>query len=559
MPFNHFRRAAAPFRQASRRARHPAPEHRGVRPRLLRSPPLRRLGQADRWAFDRVAAARLRGLEYVLPRLSRSADHGVLWFTIAGALGLAGRPRLRRAALRGSMAIAVASPAVNVLGKHAFRRKRPVVDMVPPIRIRWKLPTSHAFPSGHSASAAAFAAGVALEAPRAVAVPVATTAAAVAFARVYTGAHYPGDVLAGVGIGVLAAVGTRAVWPARPPVARVADADDEAGVRNAGGRDADGRDADGRVRADGRGLVVVVNAGAGGEAGAGILPGRAEIAIEVIGRELPAAEIVRSGPDEDIDKVLGRAAEQAAGRGGVLGVVGGDGTVNAGARAALGHGLPLLVVPGGTFDHFARALGLESVTDAVAAYRAGRLGRVDVAYVTPETGEAGRDEEHLFLNTAAFGAYTEMVDRRERLEKRIGRWPALAVAAARTLRHARPLELVVDGRRRSVWLAFVGNCVYGARGAAPNWRERLDDGRLDIRMVAAGRRVPRVRALAAIMAGHLHVTPGYRAWRAGGLEVASPSGGLRVSRDGEVSALPAALRFGKHAGALTVLRPAAGP
>ncbi|TDC46281.1 phosphatase PAP2 family protein, partial [Actinomadura sp. KC345] len=227
MRVNHFRRKAAPSRAGARRRRHPSPEHRGTRPRLLRSPPLRRLGRVDRWAFDRVAAARLRGLEYVLPRLSRFADHGVLWFTTAGVMGLAGRPRLRRAALRGSIAIAVASPAVNVLGKHAFRRRRPVVDLVPPIRIRWKPPTSHAFPSGHSASAAAFATGVALEAPRTVAVPVATTAAAVAFARVYTGAHYPGDVLAGMGIGVLAAVGTRAVWPARPPVARVTSADDE--------------------------------------------------------------------------------------------------------------------------------------------------------------------------------------------------------------------------------------------------------------------------------------------------------------------------------------------
>jgi diacylglycerol kinase family enzyme/membrane-associated phospholipid phosphatase len=534
MRVNHSRRIAVPSRSVIVRRSRRVPETRSG---LLRIALLRRLGRADRWAFDRVAAARLRGLEYVLPRLSRIADHGVLWFGTAGALGLAGRPRLRRAALRGSVAIAVASPAVNILGKQAFRRKRPVVDLVPPIRIRWKLPTSHAFPSGHSASAAAFATGVALEAPRAVAVPVAATAAAVAFARVYTGAHYPGDVLAGLGIGALAGLGTRMVWPARPPTARVTRAEDE----------------DVQVTDDGRGLVVVVNPGSGpsGDAETGIIPGRGEVAVALIGRELPAAEIVMLDPDDDVDKAFTEAAERAE----VLAVVGGDGTVNAAAGAAVRHDVPLLVVPGGTFDHFARALGVESVTQAIAAYRSGRVGRVDVSYVAPVSARSDPADERLFLNTASFGAYTQLVDRRERLERRIGKWPALAVAAVRTLRRSQPVELMGDGRRRRVWLAFVGNCEFGSRGAAPTWRERLDDGRLDVRMIATGRRVPRVRAVAAILAGHLHVTPGYQAWRTSGLEIVSMDGGLRLARDGEVASLPPALRFGKHARALKVLCP----
>jgi diacylglycerol kinase family enzyme/membrane-associated phospholipid phosphatase len=499
---------------------------------------LSRLGRADRWAFDRVAAARLPGLEYVLPRLSRSADHGVLWFTTAAALGLTRRARLRRGALRGSIAIAVASPVVNLLGKQAFRRARPVVDLVPPIRIRWKLPTSHAFPSGHSASAAAFAAGVALEAPAPVAVPVAATAAAVAFARVYTGAHYPGDVLAGLGIGALAGLGTRLVWPARPPVARVTRAEGE----------------DVQVTDDGRGVVAVVNPGSGGsgEATRGILPGRAEVAAGLLRRELPAAETIVLEPGQDLEKAFADAAARAE----VLAVVGGDGTVNAAARAALDHDVPLLVVPGGTFDHFARALGVESPAQAIAAYRAGRLGRVDVAYAAPAAAGSGAGER-LFLNTASFGAYTELVDRRERLEKRIGKWPALAVAAVRTLRHSEPVEAVVDGHRRHVWLAFVGNGVFGSHGAAPTWRERLDDGCLDVRMVSAGRRLPRVRAVAAVLAGHLHVAPGFRAWRAGGLEVLAECDELRLARDGDVSPVAPAVRFGKHPKALAVFRPEA--
>jgi len=479
-------------------------------------------------------ASQQRGELLLAGALADPVDTGVLWFSAAGAMGIARRPRLRRAALRGAIAIAVASPAVNIVGKQAFRRRRPVVDLVPPIRIRWKLPTSHAFPSGHSASAAAFATGVALEAPAAVGVPVAATAAAVAFSRVYTGAHYPGDVMAGLGIGALAGIGTRLVWPSRPPVARVAPAGDGSV----------------RVAQDGRGVVAVVNLASGPSADpeAGILPRRSEIALALIEAELPAAEIVRLEPGGDVDKACAEAAERAD----VLAVVGGDGTVGAAARAALGRDVPLLVVPGGTFDHFSRAVGVETAAQAIRAYREGRVGRADVSYVTPLSAEAGDGAEQVFLNTASIGAYTEVVDRRVRLERRIGKWPALAVAAVRTLRHSEPVELMVDGRRRRVWLAFVGNGVFGSWGAAPTWRERLDDGQLDVRMVTTGSRAPRVRAVAAIVAGHLRVTPGYRSWRTTGMEVVSPTGDLRLARDGELASLPPAVRFGKHPRALRV-------
>ena len=91
-------------------------------------PLLKRASRIDQRAFDAVAAARLTGLEHVIPRLSRIADHSVLWIGIAGGLAVTRQPRLRRAALRGVFALGLASPVANLAGKRLFRRGRDSSD-----------------------------------------------------------------------------------------------------------------------------------------------------------------------------------------------------------------------------------------------------------------------------------------------------------------------------------------------------------------------------------------------------------------------------------------------
>jgi undecaprenyl-diphosphatase len=159
----------------------------------------------DQQVLDRVAKVESEVLDHVLPRVAVAADYGRLWFGVAAVLVITGRPDARRAAVRGLASLALASPTANLLAKGVFRRVRPAAGRVPQARWLRRTPVSSSFPSGHSASAAAFATGAALEIP-ALAVPLGGLAALVMASRVVTGVHYPSDVAAGSALGVGAAL-----------------------------------------------------------------------------------------------------------------------------------------------------------------------------------------------------------------------------------------------------------------------------------------------------------------------------------------------------------------
>ena len=164
---------------------------------------LHRLGELDRSAYLAVARMSTPALDAPLSRLSHFANHSKPWFLVAGALALFGGRTGRRAALTGVTAIGAASLVVNQPMKLAGNRDRPDREGHRVPEARWvPMPTSTSFPSGHSASALAFAVAVGDVVP-ALRWPLRAAGATVAFSRVYTGVHYPGDVLVGAATGAL--------------------------------------------------------------------------------------------------------------------------------------------------------------------------------------------------------------------------------------------------------------------------------------------------------------------------------------------------------------------
>jgi diacylglycerol kinase family enzyme/membrane-associated phospholipid phosphatase len=456
-------------------------------------------------------------LDRILPKLGHAANYGGLWMGVAAALAVTRNRQARRGALRGLVALSLASTAANVLSKELIGRVRPDIELTPLARRLLRIPRTTSFPSGHSASAAAFATGVLLESPL-LGVPVAGIAAGVATSRVAVGAHYPSDVLAGVGLGVAVGLLTQWWWPRTPPGPAAAGAPSR------------------EVPAEpvGQGLVVVANSAAGSKAH--------EAALRELAIELPAAEVVVAPSGADLEPLFEDAAKRCT----VLGAAGGDGTINLAARIAARRNVPLLVIPAGTLNHFARDVGVTSVRDAVQALRAGEAVRVDV-------GCAG---DQVFVNTSSIGLYVDLVRFREHWEGRLGKWPAMLVGLVRVLRETPPRKLLVDGEPRLLWMLFAGNGRYRPIGFAPTHRPRLDDGMLDVRMVDASERFARTRIVLAVLTGTLRWCPAYQADVRPGLVVETDDGPIELSVDGEITEVSSRIELSKSIGALTVYRPA---
>jgi len=248
-----------------------------------------------------------------------------------------------------------------------------------------------------------------------------------------------------------------------------------------------------------------------------------------------------------------RLAAIAAVEGGadVLGVAGGDGSVAAVAGVTVERRLPLVVMPTGTLNHFARDLGLDLARPlrALEAFDTGRERRVDV----------GRVNGHLFVNNVSLGAYAEMLGdpgyrqdklgvARTKLQAALSSHPELRGALCITPPGEAPLERVIA--------MVVSNNPYElARWDRLGQRQRLDTGTLQISVLDASTFEELERLLAGTLLGAIEFRPGLRHWTSERLEMGVLGEKVRAGVDGEPITLEAPLRFSVDPGVLRVLMP----
>jgi diacylglycerol kinase family enzyme len=246
-----------------------------------------------------------------------------------------------------------------------------------------------------------------------------------------------------------------------------------------------------------------------------------------------------------------RAALAAAGDGArTLAVAGGDGSVAAVAGVAMEHDLPLVVVPVGTLNHFARDLGLDLARplDALDAIASTHERSVDVGRVNGRT----------FINNVSLGLYAQMLADPGYRQNKLGVAQAKLQAAIsdpklrRVLRITPPSEAPLE----SVLAVVVSNNPYEVdRWNTLGQRLRLDLGMLQVSVLDVSTLDELERLIAGTLLGSIEVRPTLRRWISERLEIGRSGETIRAGIDGEPANLEAPLRFTIDPGALRVLVP----
>jgi diacylglycerol kinase family enzyme len=261
---------------------------------------------------------------------------------------------------------------------------------------------------------------------------------------------------------------------------------------------------------------------------------------------------VRAVPASGIEAAVRAAASSSDTDTVVLG--GGDGTLSAGAAVLAGGDKAMGVLPLGTFNHFAKDLGVSlQLEDAVRTIASGHVRRVDV-------GEAnGRP----FLNNSSIGLYPEMVRVRDELRRHHGMSKGLAMlGAAREVLREPPflrVHLRVDGDQTRVRtpFVFVGNNRYEMNLFSFGARSALDRGELSLYVARNARRWGIIRLALRALVGRLRQDKEFEAITLPEVEVEMPRRVVRVALDGEVCRMESPIRYRIRPAALRVLAPAA--
>ena len=277
-------------------------------------------------------------------------------------------------------------------------------------------------------------------------------------------------------------------------------------------------------------VVVVANPIAGHGKG-----GRLIGAVDTTLRELRVEHEMRvTGSPAEMEYACRDAAELGAE---IVAVIGGDGTVSCAVNGLLGTGAALAVLPAGTGDDFAAAIGAGKFRRAVRLLANPKLAHVDVVRVR------SGDVDRVFVNVAGAGFDSEVNETANAMTLKLGGTGTYVAALVKTLSRFTPAryDITVDGDPLSLdaMLVVVGSGIAFGGGMRVLPDASIVDGIMDVCIVEALSRTAFLRAFPKVFVGRHTSHPKVRMLRATHVSIAA-NRGLQVYADGErVGPLPA--------------------
>ena len=289
---------------------------------------------------------------------------------------------------------------------------------------------------------------------------------------------------------------------------------------------------------------VIINAGSG-------TPGKEEAASRIRDYLSSRGIDVRVHLVRTPGELPAAVERAAAGDADVVVAGGGDGTIAAVASGVLDTPKVLGVLPLGTFNYFAKRIGVPLDLDAALDLIA--------STATPATMSVGEVNGRVFLNNSSIGLYPAVLKQRETTYRRVGRSQAAAYLSVAFVLVQPPgflnLQLTADGQpiARRTPLLFVGvNPHQMAAFGIPGY-DCIEDGRMATYITRPMGAMQLWRlALRGFFRG-LHGASELEVLCARELSVTLNRKRVRVAMDGEITRLQSPLRYRLRVDALRVL------
>lgn len=209
---------------------------------------------------------------------------------------------------------------------------------------------------------------------------------------------------------------------------------------------------------------------------------------------------------------------------------GGDGTINHVMQALVNTDATLGVIPVGTYNHFAKDLGIPlDWRSALNVALAGETQQIDTA----------RANDRFFVNNLSMGLYPELVARREELGRNYPRWKARLWAVYWTFRKYPHVTLTIETEHHQevvrTHVFMLSNNTYDlSRMGIEAPRGTLSEGRLSVYWLPHLPRVALMKFVAHYLAGRVREAPGFRSFRTRRMKVQSALPTLHLGLDGEL-------------------------